>query len=71
MGEQYMWVYVFDLTAVASLGDQLYIEIVDNAEFGWGLLFVDDIKTYHTEETYAALGMQDTDYFVAENKVPN
>ena len=71
MGEQYMWVYVFDLTAVASLGDQLYIEIVDNAESGWGLLFVDDIKTYHTEETYAALGMQDTDYFVAENKVPN
>ena len=68
-GEQYMWVYAFDLSSVASIGDQLYIEIVDNATGGWGLLFLDDVQTYHTEESFAALGTVNTDYFMAENKI--
>lgn len=68
-GEQYMWTYVYDLTQVASLGDELYLEIVDNAQTDWGLLFVDDIKTYHTEQTFAALGTKDVDYYEAENQI--
>ncbi len=68
-GEQYMWVYAFDLSSVAEIGDQLYIEIVDNATGNWGLLFLDDVQTYHTRESIAALGTVNTDYFMAENKI--
>lgn len=73
-GEQYMWLYVYDLSQVASLGDDLYIEIVDCKDNGsgvWRLLFVDDIQTYHTEETLATLGTHNTDYFDAVNQSVN
>lgn len=71
VAEAYMWLYTFDLTTISgvSLGDQLYIEIVDNATADWGLLFVDDIRTYHTDETFEALGTQDTDWFEATNQI--
>lgn len=74
-GEQYMWLYTFDLTSVTTLGTELYIEIVDNmgaaeeSEGPWRLLFVDDIKTYHTAESFAALGTENTDWFKAENQL--
>lgn len=68
IAEAYMYIYVFDLASVAEIGDELYVEIVDNAVKDWGLLFVDDIQTYHTEDTLAALGTKDTDWFDAVNQ---
>ncbi len=45
-----MELFRVDLTQYAELGDELYIEIVDNKTSGWGLMTFDSFNTFYEVE---------------------